>query len=52
MKVDNLDNKLCKTVFVRKNGAVKAVKIPIKVKPGLAQTPMFPIERPSTDGTK
>jgi len=52
MKVDNLDNKLCKTVFVRKNGAVKAVKIPVKPLSPLVQHPMFPIERPTTDGTK
>lgn len=52
MKVDNLDNQLCKTVFIRKNGQIKAVKIPLNAKPSLAQHPMFPIERPTTDGTE
>jgi hypothetical protein len=50
MKVDNLDNKLCKTVFVRQAGTIRAVKIPVKNTPAINQHPMFPIERPSADG--
>lgn len=52
MKVDHLDNKLCKTVFIRKNGTIQAVKIPVNNNKSITQHPMFPIERPTADGTE
>lgn len=45
MKLKNLDNPLSKTVFVRKQGRIQAIRIPVKNNNYYEPQPMFPISR-------
>lgn len=47
MKLPDLDNKVTRTVWIRKDGQLKAVQVPVKSKKTATPQPMFPIERPS-----
>jgi hypothetical protein len=46
MKVDQLNSPQTKTVFVRTQGQLRAVKVPVNPHPSAPEHPMFPIERP------
>lgn len=46
MKLPDLDNKLTRTVWIRRNGKLKAVQVPVDSSKPTEPHPMFPIERP------
>lgn len=46
MKLSALDNKITKTVWIRRNGRLKAVQVPVTELKAAKPHPMFPIERP------
>lgn len=46
MKLPDLENKLTRTVWMRKNGTLKVVQVPVNKTKTLEPKPMFPIERP------
>ena len=46
MKLPDLDNKLTRTVWIRRNGKLKAVQVPVAASKTATPHPMFPIERP------
>ena len=50
MKLNDLDTKITKTVWMRRNGVLKALQVPVTQLPAMKQNPMFPIERPQQDG--
>jgi hypothetical protein len=45
MQLQDLDQPITKTVWIRRNGVLKAVKIPVEDLPAMKPHPMFPIER-------
>jgi len=47
MKTSQLDSNQYKTVFVRKQGELRAVKVLVKHTQAMPAYPMFPIERPN-----
>lgn len=47
MKTSHLESTQYKTVFVRKQGELRAVKVLVKNTQAMPAYPMFPIERPS-----
>lgn len=50
MELKDLDNCLTKTVWIRRNGKLKAVRIPVSNPTAQKPHPMFPIERSPRDG--
>lgn len=47
MKVELLDPKQVKMIYMRKNGEISVRRVPVNTSPALPQHPMFPIERPA-----
>jgi len=52
MKLNDLDTKITKTVWFRRNGVLKALQVPVTPLEDMPQHPMFPIERPRYNGNE
>jgi hypothetical protein len=49
MKLPQLEPQLTRTVWIRKNGRLRAVRVPEQNIPKMPSQPMFPIARPPHD---